>query len=260
MIQPPANLIEQLQTYFINQYPPPANEHFTDDVKNLLEHPLLKQFIFSNNQIAIIDHSIAGYRYVSDSIVDDLGLSKEDFLEKGFAYTFGFMHPEDLPTLLPIFEKITAIWQQVEAQKRSYVRFNFTFRGKLHDGYHLIYQQNIPLAYNEAGRPYLVIALLSDITSYAKFDGVQYQLTLNEPGMPTVELLSSKQAASNNPLSTRESDVLKHIAHGFTTQEIAERLFISEGTVRKHRENILQKTGAQNSVHLVRMAVANGWV
>ncbi|MFM8741228.1 MAG: hypothetical protein ACKOC0_13640 [Cytophagales bacterium] len=30
--------------------------------------------------------------------------------------------------------------------------------------------------------------------------------------------------------------------------------------MRKHRENILQKTGAQNSVHLVRMAVANGWV
>ena len=47
---------------------------------------------------------------------------------------------------------------------------------------------------------------------------------------------------------------------GLDANAIAAKLFISEGTVRTYRKNILEKTGAKNSVHLIRMAVANGWV
>ncbi len=58
----------------------------------------------------------------------------------------------------------------------------------------------------------------------------------------------------------REKEIVHLLANGFDSNGIAEKLFISEGTVRTHRKNILQKTEARNSVHLVRMAVANGWV
>lgn len=44
-------------------------------------------------------------------------------------------------------------------------------------------------------------------------------------------------------VSDRELEVLNLIAHGQTTREIAERLYISENTVRSHVRNILEKLG-----------------
>ncbi|MFM7854068.1 MAG: hypothetical protein ACKO96_19640, partial [Flammeovirgaceae bacterium] len=133
MFQPPADLIEKIEVYFTNHYASPPHEHLPDDVKNLLEHPLLKQFIFSNH-IAIIDHSIAGYRYLSDSVVDELGISKADFLEKGFAYSFSLLHPECLTVLFPVFEQVTELTFQLALPERRHIRFNYTYRGKTSSG------------------------------------------------------------------------------------------------------------------------------
>ncbi len=62
----------------------------------------------------------------------------------------------------------------------------------------------------------------------------------------------------NNPfprLSRREKEVLSLIVNELTTQEIADKLFISFGTVETHRRNILSKLGARNTAGLVRMAL-----
>lgn len=108
------------------------------------------------------------------------------------------------------------------------------------------------------GLPWLVLALVSDITEYSHDDGVNFKLTLNLPDQP-IKIIASGNASSS-PFSDREKEIVLHLADGLDTNQIAEKLFISEDTVRTHRKNILQKTGAKNSVHVVRMAVANGWV
>ena len=56
-------------------------------------------------------------------------------------------------------------------------------------------------------------------------------------------------------LSRREKDVLKLILEEYTTQEIADKLFISFGTVETHRKNMLSKTGARNTRGLVRISI-----
>lgn len=56
-------------------------------------------------------------------------------------------------------------------------------------------------------------------------------------------------------LSRREKEVLGLIVDEFTTQEIANKLFISFGTVETHRRNILSKLGARNTAGLVRIAM-----
>lgn len=56
-------------------------------------------------------------------------------------------------------------------------------------------------------------------------------------------------------LSRREKEVLCLIVDEFTTQEIADKLFISFGTVETHRRNILSKLGARNTAGLVRVAL-----
>jgi DNA-binding CsgD family transcriptional regulator len=253
-------LVNQIQTFFASKYKAPSDGQLTEDVKNLLENPLLKQFIFANNQVTVIDHSIGGYRYISESILQVMGYPASDFLQKGLSFALGLIHPDDLMVMSPVFEKVTSLIQDVKEKDRPYFRFNYSVRYKSPSGLRLLYQQNIPLAFNEVGLPYLLVALVSDITHYAKNDGVHYSVSVHVPGEPIKQLLSSRSGHTNNPLSERESEIVLHLANGLDTNEIAEKLSISEGTVRKHRQNILEKTQAKNSVHLVRLAVANGWV
>lgn len=56
-------------------------------------------------------------------------------------------------------------------------------------------------------------------------------------------------------LTQREREILKLIADGMTTKEIAARLFISIPTVETHRSNLMGKIGARNLAGLVRYAL-----
>lgn len=56
-------------------------------------------------------------------------------------------------------------------------------------------------------------------------------------------------------LSDREVEILMAICQGLSTQEIADRLFISKRTVDKHRANILEKSGCKNTASLVVYAI-----
>ena len=52
--------------------------------------------------------------------------------------------------------------------------------------------------------------------------------------------------------------MVKLIAEGHTSEEIAEQLFISKKTVDRHRANILEKLGMRNRVELTRYAIRRG--
>ena len=58
-------------------------------------------------------------------------------------------------------------------------------------------------------------------------------------------------------LSQRELEVLRLIAQECTTPEIAEKLFISEHTVKSHRKNLISKLQVKNIAGLVRFALEN---
>jgi DNA-binding NarL/FixJ family response regulator len=60
------------------------------------------------------------------------------------------------------------------------------------------------------------------------------------------------------PLSPRELEVLRLIAKGHTNHQIAEVLFTSRRTVETHRQNLLEKTGTNNTATLVLYAASNG--
>ncbi|MEZ4875486.1 MAG: response regulator transcription factor [Flavobacteriaceae bacterium] len=80
--------------------------------------------------------------------------------------------------------------------------------------------------------------------------------TVNEIIVNSVSKMGETHSQSPFPsLSRREKEILTLILEEFTTQEIAEKLFISFGTVETHRRNMLIKTGARNTAGLVRIAL-----
>ena len=64
----------------------------------------------------------------------------------------------------------------------------------------------------------------------------------------------------NVQLTSREKDVLELIAQEFTTNEIAEKLFISHHTVESHRKNLISKLQVRGVSGLVKYAIQSGLV
>jgi DNA-binding NarL/FixJ family response regulator len=75
-----------------------------------------------------------------------------------------------------------------------------------------------------------------------------------------LERARAGEATPEDPLTPRELEVVKLIAEGHTSEEIAGQLFISKKTVDRHRANVLEKLGMRNRVQLTRYAIRRGLV
>ncbi|HEY4786994.1 MAG TPA: response regulator transcription factor [Bacteroidales bacterium] len=67
----------------------------------------------------------------------------------------------------------------------------------------------------------------------------------------------SKSPSKENEISDRESEVLKFICDGLTNDQIAEKIHLSPDTVKWHRNNLLTKTGCNNTAALVLYSIKN---
>jgi DNA-binding CsgD family transcriptional regulator len=71
------------------------------------------------------------------------------------------------------------------------------------------------------------------------------------------KLKKSKAKYKTADLSDREIEIIKLICEENTNKQIASKLFISVRTVDGHREKILHKTNAKNTVGIVMYAIKN---
>lgn len=103
-----------------------------------------------------------------------------------------------------------------------------------------------------AGRPELLQAL------YRINNGGTY---FSQDIVPIIYGQYNKQKIQDKllaQLTAREKEVLSLIVKEFTSEEIAEKLFISKKTVDNHRQNILEKTKSKSTVGLVKFAIKSG--
>jgi DNA-binding NarL/FixJ family response regulator len=70
--------------------------------------------------------------------------------------------------------------------------------------------------------------------------------------------VSLRQRDDDINLSDRELEVLERIYKGLSTKEIADQLCISNHTVESHRKNLINKFDANNSIHLIYLALQRG--
>ena len=72
-------------------------------------------------------------------------------------------------------------------------------------------------------------------------------------------LLNVDSSESKKELTMKEIEIVKHIAKGMSSKEIAEKLFISHRTVETHRHNILKKLELSNAAQLSSWAKDKGY-
>jgi len=71
---------------------------------------------------------------------------------------------------------------------------------------------------------------------------------------------ASKESSLDSLLSEREKEILQHTIKGQSPKQIAETLFISIFTVRKHIANIYEKLHVNNSTQVMNLAYKNKWL
>jgi DNA-binding NarL/FixJ family response regulator len=86
-----------------------------------------------------------------------------------------------------------------------------------------------------------------DIDISAKTDDARNMLTIDAKKVDEI-------------LTKREQEILQLVCKEFSNAEIAEKLFLSIGTVETHRKRIIAKLGVNNTVGLVKFAVRHGLI
>ena len=76
-----------------------------------------------------------------------------------------------------------------------------------------------------------------------------------DPGLATAAL-----SEGANPLTEREREVLSASANGATIEDVARKLYLSEGTVRNYLSTAIKKLGVRNRVEAARLAERKGWL
>ncbi len=74
------------------------------------------------------------------------------------------------------------------------------------------------------------------------------------------ELALTALSEGTNPLTQREREVLAASLHGASIAQIAAQLVVSEGTVRNHLSEAIQKLNAHNRIEAAQLAEARGWL
>lgn len=121
---------------------------------------------------------------------------------------------------------------------RRGVSFKCLFQGQL---LHSVYRPILP-SDGSAPRLVLVVARLAS----SLVDGFE-DATEEKVGLGDCGVLSG--------LTTRELDVLRYIGEGYSTAEIAERMFRTIKTIEAHRAALGRKLGVKNRVQLARIAI-----
>jgi two-component system, NarL family, response regulator DesR len=74
------------------------------------------------------------------------------------------------------------------------------------------------------------------------------------------DLAAAALSAGDNPLTERERVVLAASEGGATIEDVAARLYLSEGTIRNYLSAAIKKLGTRNRVEAARLAEKRGWL
>jgi two-component system response regulator DesR len=74
------------------------------------------------------------------------------------------------------------------------------------------------------------------------------------------DLAALALSAGDNPLTEREQEVLAASEGGATIEDVAARLYLSEGTVRNYLSTAIKKLGTRNRIEAARLAEKRGWL
>lgn len=196
--------------------------------------------------VAIIHNIQDGFRveFMSQRGVEMLGITRQELMSLGSEYYERYFNPDESKDhnekvyqllLSGDGENIVSFFQQVKIKtSQQWTWFMTTVKIFMFD---------------ENNRPLLTITTAFPIDP-------EHQITTKVARLLDENNFLRKNNHNYSKLSKREREVLRLMAHGNGSQEIAEQLYISVNTVKTHRKKILNKLEIKNAFDLNKYARA----
>lgn len=216
----------------------------------------------SSSFFYVVQFPMGKYHFLGKQQERISGYPNREFIEKGIERFLQCLHPEEITIIIKeIYRDMMeciASQQSDEDRLSLQMQYNYRFRRKNGKFANLL-EQIQALELDEIGR---VSLALGNVIMLQNTETLPLRLTIRQfktDGMSrTVFSKIYSPFKLQYEITKREEEILRHLASGKTSKEIATKLFISPHTVDTHRRNLLKKTKCKSVVELTRMAFNNG--
>ncbi len=205
----------------------------------------------------LFNHNKLRYEYLDGAVAYIFGYSIDEFQKLKDPY-FKFFHDDDLPIYNDlIFPQLRELRMKY-ANEVQHLYYQILGRIKRKDGKEvntlLEYQL---LEIGEDIKPILSFGKLTELGMPRSVRGIGISMYYYD-GKLSKLVYDEIFPYAQSKISKRELEIVKLIAEGKSGKEIAELLFISENTVKNHRQSIFRKLGLKSTPELVRYALEQG--
>ena len=192
----------------------------------------------------IWDLQIGEHVYVSSGIKNLLGYDPDYFTVSALLNLY---HPDDFPISVQKAKDAFSYLLTLDGDEKKNFTFSLEYRIRRLDGKYIkVNRQSFIISTDVNGNAVHICSIITELSSGALLKSETEYINLD----------SNKPNKSIN-LSKRELEILKLLAEGKTSNEIANLLFISFHTVEKHRKNMLFNNSAKNTLELIKFAKEN---
>lgn len=234
-----------------------------ETIRDHIDHHLaIDKFLpDSSSFFYVVQFPMGKYHFMGKQQERVSGYANEEFMEKGIELFLQCLHPEEINIILKeIYQDIIRFIASQESdddKKRLQFQYNYRFRRK-NGRYANLFEQIQALELDETGR---VSLALGNVIMLQNAEILPLRLSIRQfktDGMSkTVFSKNYSSIQFNYKITMREEEVLRHLASGKTSKEIANQLCISPNTVDTHRRNLLKKLKCKSVVELTRIAFNN---
>ena len=204
----------------------------------------------SRSAVAVYDNTRLEHIYESP-------MHKERFKGEDGMYSEIIIHPEDYVAVIK--NAISALKFVFKDNSNALnIKMIRTYRAFVYGKFRHITEEFIPLKTDAKGNIWLLLSITN--ISVDQTTPVNVRSTIIDNASGDVFSLSDELYASEAILSARETEILKLVAQGKLSKEIADILRISVATVNTHRQNILQHLNADNSMEAISHAHSLGLI
>jgi len=232
-------------------------EIFEETIRNQHYYTLSKSFWY------IGDFSTAKVVAAGGNVDECSPLNAKDWIGLNVMEIGKMFHPLDMPKMQAYTVFMADFLAKKTQKQRDNIRISMLFRLINSEKKYTWSILQYPKMVYEKGIPKYVFCLISDYTHLLEKPKCTMYISDNSKKEHTLfycdeEKVNLKIFKPAKELSQREIELIKLLAKGLISKEIAGIMGISKNTVENHKQNIFSKTGSRNLAELVAFAHING--
>lgn len=235
-------------------------EHFAPVIEQIKKLAIGNYFWFIADAVKGMGVSVGGMMEKMVAIKED------EFLQHPPDLLFRRGHPEDMARMFAFTNHWISFFMGLSPERRQYVRPTMYIRMmNPNDEYKWVMVQYVDQILNDAGMIIYGLTLVTDI-SHIKKEGVAMMSILDTYDDSCQLFFCSDGVALPDTdtvlpkISQREIEVLRYLAVGYSSKQIAAELKIAVKTIDNHRQSLLRKTNTKSSGELVAYGINRGYI